>query len=101
MLPKLDPIPDPAFLSRHTAVKSMNPTGVIDTLPIRICSGDVFSSFPAGWSIIGTAGIIGVVLATSPSGSRDGFAGNRGAAVLALVAACGLAAAPLPEPVAA
>src|ERR1019366_5483705 len=35
MLPKFEPMLDPAFLSRQYGVRSMNPMGTMQTLPIR------------------------------------------------------------------
>ena len=84
MLPKLVPMLEPAFLSRHTAVRSMNPIGTRQVLPSRMKagagpSGTASQGFDGRWrrSLRGidhrrvtgaTGGIIGVVLATSPSG---------------------------------
>src|SRR5690348_8684208 len=43
MLPKLEPMLDPAFLSRQKGVRSMNPMGTMQTLPSRRKEGMVLS----------------------------------------------------------
>src|SRR5579859_6458584 len=76
MLPKLLPMPAPLLVLRHTAVKSAKPTGMIVTLPNLSCNGDDSGSLGWGCALAGTTGepidgrrpgIIGVVLATSPT----------------------------------
>src|SRR5882724_5900127 len=42
-LPKLLPVPEPAFLSRQIAVRSMNPTGTRQVSPIWMKAGDLAS----------------------------------------------------------
>ncbi len=77
MLPKLLPMPLPVFVLRHALVKSMNPTGMIVTLPRCNCSGADSGALSGCGSGAGTTGepnverptppgMIGVVLATSP-----------------------------------
>ena len=39
MLPKFEPMLEPAFLSRQTAVRSMNPIGITQVLPSRMKAG--------------------------------------------------------------
>src|SRR5712691_2880720 len=104
MLPKLLPILEAAFLSRHTAVRSMKPTGTRQVLPSRMKAGVGPSGFAshgflgaaagacsallaAGTGAVagaGAGGINGVVLAISPSALLRGKAKSRfsGAGVL-------------------
>src|ERR1700733_6691910 len=96
MLPKLEPMLEPAFLSRQTVVKSINPMGTKHVLPSRINAGagpsGTASQGLAGGeagacagSIIGAAkgagagagGMYGVVLATSPNALLRGRANSR------------------------
>src|ERR1039458_7768332 len=56
MLPKLLPIPEPGASLRHTAVASMKPTGMMVTLPIWICSGELVAA-PCGGSCTGYLGL--------------------------------------------
>src|SRR5580698_11673891 len=84
-------MPEAAFLSRHTKVASTNPTGVMQTLPSRRYGGTALGSTPAShglppppdacprFVVVGattgeTGGMIGVVLATSPSALLRGKA---------------------------
>src|SRR5260370_39323138 len=96
MLPKLLPILEAAFLSRHNAVRSMKPTGTRQVLPSRMKAG----VWPSGFASHGFAGpsagfcnallaaagatagacaggMEGVVLATSPSALFRGKAKCR------------------------
>src|SRR5580698_1062053 len=90
MLPKFEPMLEPAFLSRHRAVKSIKPMGTRHVLPSRMKAG----AGPSGTSSHGLAaatvvfwaalitgvamgameGIMGVVLATSPKALLRGRA---------------------------
>src|SRR5215472_12001805 len=96
MLPKLLPRLEPAFLSRHTAVRSINPMGTRHVLPSRINAGAGPSGFAShGFAdaalgacaalvtgiakavAAGAAGMYGVVLATSPKLLGRGRAKSR------------------------
>src|SRR6185295_11986854 len=49
ILPKFVPMPEPALVERKTAVKSMNPTGVIVAEPILKVSGSTLLAV-IGWA---------------------------------------------------
>src|ERR1019366_10267449 len=54
--PKLEPMLDPAFLSRQNGVRSMNPTGITHVLPICRKAGDgLLPSGPASHGLDGLA----------------------------------------------
>src|SRR6266849_8635624 len=97
MLPKLEPMLEPAFLSRQTAVKSINPMGTMHVLPSRINAG-AGPSGTASHGLVGGAfggcaaplitgiakavaagagGIYGVVLAISPKALSRGKTNSR------------------------
>src|ERR1700724_1802904 len=107
MLPKFEPMLEPAFLSRHTAVRSINPIGTRHVLPSRMNAGVWPSGFAshgfadaafgacdalltaatgAAATGVGAGGMNGVVLATSPSGALLGgkatWLSGAGAALL-------------------
>src|SRR5579862_6437554 len=55
-LPKFEPMLEPAFLSRHTEVRSMKPTGIKQVLPKRINAGDCPSGFASQGLVEAVAG---------------------------------------------
>src|ERR1039458_9752132 len=89
MLPKLEPRLEAAFLSRQTDVKSINPIGTKQVLPSRMNAGvgpsgvasqglgavvDCCAALSTGMATGAIEGMIGVVLATSPSALLRGNA---------------------------
>src|ERR1051326_7487337 len=80
-LPKLLPRDPPAFLSFHVPVRSINPTGVMATLPIGICRGETGAALACGTAGCGAA-----------LGRGRGAAGSalEGAAIAGSVAASGV-----------
>src|SRR5665213_3594224 len=52
-LPKFVPMLEPAFLSRHTVVRSMKPIGTMQTLPSRRKGGTALASGGASQGLVG------------------------------------------------
>ena len=92
MLPKFDPMLEPASLSRHTAVRSMNPIGTMQMLPSRRNAGTALVSGAASHGLLeeeaGAAGACG-----RGAGRLAGSVAARGttAVVLATWPSCGKA----------
>src|SRR5579863_4261940 len=78
-LPKLEPMLDPAFLSRQKGVRSMKPIGTTQTLPSLIYAG-VTASGPASQGLPGAppAGACGRGIATGIAATGRGAMGMIG-----------------------
>src|SRR5690349_4964091 len=90
MLPKFEPIPDPAFVDRVIEVKSINPTGTNVAVPSRNCKGDAGSS-PGPCK----ANAGGAVIAEAAMGTAD-FANGTGAVTAATVVSSRFSRAVMP-----
>src|SRR5690349_9219765 len=74
-LPKLEPMLEPAFLSRHTAVRSIKPIGTRQVLPSRMKAG----AWPSGTASQGFAGgALGACAALITGMARDAVGGAGG-----------------------